>query len=434
MSPLPPSDGGPLRKLLVIAFHYPPDNTSTGVLRTFKFTEYLLRHRWRSRVISVPEHLYASRNPAGADVIPPEIEVERVWACDIKSAAGFRGIYPAWLAVPDRYWPWLFAGTRAGARAIRAGGIDAIYSTYPVPTAHLIGLRLKRRFGLPWIADFRDPWVEESMPPLRHRFEAKLEHAVVTHADRVICNTPAMRCGFLRTYPDVPAAKFVTITNGYDEADLAGIVPEHPSTFLILYPGVIDAENRNPLGLLRAVRLALDRGWLDARDLRIEFLGAGSYGESTQFRRDVEETGLGSVVHVVVDRIPYRRALARVAGADVVVVLSENLADEGGDRVQSWTSMQVPVKVYEYLRLGRPMLALVSGGAVQELLETIGGFSVFPPRDAEKVAQALRQHYAARTPARAELPSPTASVAAYSRENLTGLLAAELDAIRRPHA
>jgi len=415
--------------LLVLAFHYPPDNTSTGVLRTFKFTQYLLRHDWRSHVISVPERLYTSRNPPGADAIPSAITVERPWACDVKSMFGIRGVYPGWLALPDRHWPWLFAGSRAGARAIRKFGIDAIYSTSPVPTAHLIARRLKKRFGLPWLADFRDPWVEGSMPWWRQKVEGWMERAVVEAADQVICNTPAMQRAFLLAYPHIAKSKFVTITNGYDEADLANVTPVRVDKFQILHPGVIDAENRNPASLLRGVRKALDNGWLHDDNLQISFLGAGPYGNSTQFRRDIERTRLERIVDVVSERIPYRDALARMAGADVVVLLSEHLAESGRLEVQEWTSMQVPAKLYEYLRLGRPMLALVSEGAVKDLLVLAGVADPIPPSDIERVAFALKDHYAARKPPPSTLPNATAAVMAYSRENLTRQLARQLDTL-----
>jgi hypothetical protein len=205
-----------LKNLLVIAFHYPPDNSSTGVLRTAKFAEYLLRHDWCSHVVTAPSALYASRNPESTDAIPPQVTVDRTWGCDVKKVFGIRGVYPSWLGIPDRYWPWFFAARSAGARAIRGKVIKAIYSTYPLPTAHLVGLSLKTRFGLPWIADFRDPWATEGETGMAAKIEVFLERKVVSTADRVICNTPAMRRSFLARYPELPAERFVTITNGYD--------------------------------------------------------------------------------------------------------------------------------------------------------------------------------------------------------------------------
>ena len=420
---------GNLRTLLVVAFHYPPDNSSTGVLRTFKFTEYLLDHGWRSDVISVPETLYPSRNPPGAVAIPRQISVERVWACDVKTTFAFRGIYPSWIGVPDRYWPWMFSATRAGLKTIAKGGVSAIYSTYPVPTAHLIGLRLKKRSGLPWIADFRDPWVEETMPPVRHWLESKMERSVIENADRIICNTPAMRRSFLKRYPDIPESRFVTITNGYDEADLKDINPVPLEKFQILYPGGIDDENRNPRGLFAGIRLALDSGWLNSEDLVVTLLGCGPYADSARFIADLKRYRLESFVQITKDRIPYQKALARMAGADVLVVLSENLGgtDQSGN-IQAWTAMQVPAKVYEYLRLGRPMLALVSSGAVEELLTKTGAGFPIPPDDTRRVAEALKDLYQRRNnPLPKENREVRSEISQYSRRNLTVQLAKELN-------
>lgn len=423
-----------MNNLLVIAFHYPPDNSSTGVLRTYKFTEYLLSHAWRSHVITAPSVLYASRNPVGMDEIPPQIKVDRAWGCDVKQAFGIKGVYPAWLGVPDRYWPWFFAARRAGARAIRNGGMDAVYSTYPLPTAHLIGLSLKKRFGLPWIADFRDPWATEGENGLAARIEMRLERKVVYAADRVICNTPAMRSSFLARYPNLPPERFITITNGYDEKDFASIVPVRTPKFQIFYPGSIDAENRNPKGLFAGIRLALDEGWLNREDLLVTFLGAGSYADSASFRQDLKASALESYVDIVKQRIPYRDALARMAGSDVVVVLSENLAGDGTDgSIQQWTAMQVPAKLYEYLRVGRPLLALVGEGAVKELLEKTGAGVPIRSSDTEQVALALKRYYEASRGETTSVNPLKAGIFEYSRENLTVLLARELDSLIASH-
>jgi hypothetical protein len=422
--------GCDLKNLLVIAFHYPPDNSSTGVLRTLKFTEYLLRHDWRSHVVTAPSDLYVSRNPAGEAEISAQVQVERAWACDVKQTFGIRGIYPAWLGIPDRFWPWFFAARRTGARAILDGGMDAIYSTYPLPTAHLVGLSLKKQFGLPWIADFRDPWATEGEQGLAARIERRLERKVVLAADRVICNTPAMRRSFLARYPGEAPEKFVTITNGYDEKDFASITPVPSGKFQVFYPGSIDPENRNPKGLFAGIRHALDRGWLNPGDLRVTFLGCGPYADSAPFRHDLQTCGLEPFVEIIRDRIPYRDALARMAGSDVVVVLSENLSDDDRDSsIQQWTAMQVPAKLYEYLRVGRPLLALVGDGAVKELLERTGAGAPISSRDTEQIALALKRCYETRQQATPVAGQVDPRVSAYSRENLTVLLAHELNAL-----
>ncbi len=417
-------------RLLVIAFHYPPDNSSTGVLRTLKFTEYLADHGWSSEVISVPEELYESCDPGLAAKIPRHVNVHRVRAADVKRLLGVRGVYPRALAFPDRYWPWMRAAVRKGAELIAAGRIDALYSTYPMATAHLIGLRLHSRFGLPWVVDFRDPWIEDSMPPVRRWAEGLLERRVIAHAGRVICNTPAMHHYLLGRYPGLAPEKFVTITNGYDEKDFAGLEPEAIGKFEILYPGAIDGGNRDPLPFLAGVRLALERGWLDRDDLQVTLLGCGPYADSAVFRQALQRSGVADIVAVYRDRLPYRRALQRMAGADLLLALSEPIGTgAAARRNRTWTYMQVPAKTYEYLRVGRPILALMSGGAVAELLERVRGIRTIPPQDTESVARLLRRQYGSRRSVTPPPGEPPPGVGDYSRERLTARLAAELDVL-----
>jgi glycosyltransferase involved in cell wall biosynthesis len=420
-----------IRRLLVVAYHYPPENTSTGVLRTLKFTQYLGNHGWHSHVISVPESLYRVTDPESAKRIPSHVRVHRVWAADIAKSCSIRGVYPGALAFPDRYWPWLFAAARKGGELVRDKGVDALYSTYPMPTAHLIALWLKRRYGLPWIADFRDPWVENSIPLVRRKAEGFLERAVVRNADRVICTTPAMTRFLARRYHDLPQEKFVTIPNGYDEADFRDLVPTASADFEILYPGTISGSNRNPEPLFRAIRLALDRGWLDRNDLKLTFLGCGPYGLSDAFQDTLDRYRLREHTELVIKRIPYSAALKRLANASVLVVLSEVLGTGSPSEVaREWARYTIPAKIYEYLRLGRPTLILGTGDALAELLRDTGAAALLSPTDTEGTALELRDHYANRTSTTAGTRAALMqSVARYNRERLTELLARELNAL-----
>ena len=423
-----------MRKLLVVVFHYPPDNSSTGVLRTLKFTQYLGRRGWGTEVISVPTGLYLARDAKLAEQIPSHTRVTRVWAPDLSKALAVKGRYPGIATFPDRYWPWLFQGVGAGVRIAKESGAEAIFATSPVPSALLIGVLLKLRTGLPLVIDFRDPWVDNATPPIRRFFEAALERWFMRRADRIICNTPALRRDFLARYPEVPPERFVTITNGYDEPDFTALdVPASPK-FEIIYAGMLQKAHRNPDTLLRGVRLALDRGWLDPDDLKLSFLGTDKWAASEEFTARLVELGLHEKTEVVAERIAYHDALKRLAAASVLLVL---LHGEGSGDVaeanKEWWGLTVPAKVYEYLRIGRPMLVLVDDGAVAELLRETGGGVPIPPHDVERIAQALRDLYAqwrsAGSVRRSGVPE---AVQKYSRENLAGRLADELEALCGP--
>ena len=408
-----------------MAFHFPPDNSSTGVLRTLKFTQYLLDHGWVSEVLSVPESLYANRDEELARRIPREVAVHRVWAADAKELFGLRGRYPAFVEVPDRYWTWYFAARKKGGELLRRGGFAAIYSTSPHPTALLIGRALKRRTGLPWVIDFRDSWVDDLLGPVRRRVDGWLERRVIAAADAVVLNTPAMHRYYVRNYADLPAAKFVTITNGYDESDFRGIALSRPERFEIVYAGAINDGNRSPLPLLRALAAARSRGWIGQQDLRLTFLGCGAYGTTDAFRRLLAEHGLGEATEVVDRRVPYGEALRRQAAASLVVVLVDYVA--GG---RDWTTMQVPAKLYEYIRLGNRTLILAAGQAVIEFLAGVGWPPPIPPNDTERVAAALRAAYEEhRQPAGGAPAQVARGMERYERRALTADLARVLDGV-----
>ena len=414
-------------RVLIIAFHYPPDNTSTGVQRTLKFTQYLVEQNWVSDVITVNKKLYYSVDDNLLDSIPAGTKVYSCDAFDAKKAFSIRGIYPSFVAVPDRYWSWIFTGFKKAKSVIQDNKNEVVYSTYPVPSALLIGLLLKTKVKLPWVVDFRDPWVEDSMPFFRRKFEGYLEKQVLQKADLVVCNTNRMKVWFHERYPKINRDKFVTIPNGYDESDLQDIVPERSEKFEILYTGIIGGHNRNPLPLLQAVRYSLDKNWIDESDLLVTFLGAGSYGSSTQFHAQISDLKLENVVKVTEQRIPYKKALNKTAGADVVIVLSEPLGDDRKSVAErQWSHLQVPAKVYECMGIGSQILALVSEGAVADIIDETNIGLYRSPKDIEGIALCLKAFY--ENHKNKVEPEKTLSnkIGNYSRKRLTGILAKNL--------
>ncbi|NJL55865.1 glycosyltransferase family 4 protein, partial [bacterium] len=109
---------------------------------------------------------------------------------------------------------------------------SVIYTTSAPFSSHLIGARLSRQTGLPWVADFRDPYAADSRVGPHTAFHravrARLEYGWVQQAKRVIATTERTTADFQSRYPAEPAERWVTITNGYDEADFAHEPPPRP--------------------------------------------------------------------------------------------------------------------------------------------------------------------------------------------------------------
>lgn len=153
-----------VKRVLMIAYHYPPVRGSSGVQRTLKFSRYLADYGWEPIVLTAHPRAYSGIGNDQLHEVPEHITVKRAFALDTARQLSFRGAYPGFLALPDRWVSWWLGAVPAGLNLIRKYKPTVILSTYPIATAHLIGLTLARLTGLPWIADFRDSMTEEAHP------------------------------------------------------------------------------------------------------------------------------------------------------------------------------------------------------------------------------------------------------------------------------
>src|SRR6185295_18814484 len=129
----------------MVAFHYPPFSGGSGIHRTLKFTQYLPEFGWQPVVLTASRQAYRSQN--GQRAIPQGIEIARAFALDTKRHLSFRGKYLQSLALPDQWVSWWPAAVARGLSLIRRHRPKVIWSTYPIATAHLIGLTLHRLTG-----------------------------------------------------------------------------------------------------------------------------------------------------------------------------------------------------------------------------------------------------------------------------------------------
>jgi hypothetical protein len=166
-------------------------------------------------------------------------------------------------------------------------------------------------------------------------------------------------------------------------------------------------------------------GHIPREDLRITFLGCGSYGTTESFRQTLERHALQSVTEIVPHRVPYRDALRRQASAALIAVLVDDVT-QGRD----WTTMAVPAKLYEYVRLGNRTLILATGQAVTEFLVSVGLPTPIAPSDTGRVVAALRVAYEQhRDPERGSTPALPRGMERYERRALTAELAGLLGSL-----
>jgi len=314
------------RKLLMVAYHFPPLAGSSGIQRALRLVQHLPGFGWEPLVLTADPRAYERTSPDQVVDIPVGTVVERAFALDAARHLSIAGRYMAWTARPDRWASWRFDAVRRGMRLIREHRPDAIWSTYPIATAHVIGAELQRRSGLPWVADFRDPMLQEGYPadPTAWQHFKRIEGDSFARASLTLVTTPGAARYYAERYTQLKH-KIRVVENGYDEESFAAAeavlgrerTPLHPSGLTLLHSGVVYPYERDPIQLMRALRMLVDRGTLRPGQLRIRFRASG---HDDLIRGLADQHGVGSFVETL-PPVGYREALTEMLRADILLVM-----------------------------------------------------------------------------------------------------------------
>ncbi len=402
-----------MKHLLLIAFHYPPAATSSGVQRAIAFSRHLPEHGWRVTVYTVQERAH----PPGPkpEPIPEGVRVVRGFALDTARHLTIAGRYPRLLALPDRWASWGLFGLSAAMNIVREDRPDLIMSTYPIASAHWLAERLARKTGIPLVADFRDPMVDPHYPVVgsQRKIRRGIEDAIAQRCALGLCTTP----GTLSAYRDryTPADKWRLLPNGFREDSFAGIAPAaRPagSPRLLLHSGVVYPSERDPRQLFAALATLKQSGRISAATLRLRFRACG---HEQLFQPQVDALGIADLVEFA-PPIPYREALAEMLGADALLLMQA-----------SNCNAQVPAKLYEYFRARRPILALTdAAGDTARSLQEVACARLAPLDDEAAISAALPGFLDALPDLQGRVMDE-ATVQTYSREGQCQQLAQWLD-------
>jgi glycosyltransferase involved in cell wall biosynthesis len=387
-----------LQRLLMLAFHFPPFKGSSGMQRTLGFCRHLPDFGWQPVVLSAHPRAYPNVAPKGDLQLPAHVHVERAFALDAARHLSILGRYPRVLALPDRWWAWVAGAYWRGMSMIKRLQPAALWSTSPIVSAHLAALLLHRRTGLPWIADLRDPMTEPGYPadPLVYRVHRWVEEQIVKEARRVVLVTPGAERIYRERYPQADASLWACIENGYEEADFtaAGPVPADTRSgnqpVVLLHSGTIYTRERDPRPLLQAIAELLAAREISAATLELRLRATG---DDALYGRMIEELGIGSVVKLAPE-LPYREALREMQSVSGLLVLQGSACNN-----------QIPAKAYEYLRAGRPIVALTDpNGDTARLLRANGVRHIAPIDDVAAIRRAILE-FVSTAPASPTVPA-----------------------------
>lgn len=420
------------RTILIISHDFPP--ALAGVRRIVKFAKYLPEFGYEPVVVC------AAHDPAKpvdhetlAQVEAQGYPVVRTRSIDpyrllrrgagsgapktASASSGSRGIFSRmaravapWVFVPDEYVGWVPFATSAAADLIRSGRIDCILTTSYPNSAHLPGLRLSSRFGVKWVADFRDGWTQNPyfgrMPtPLHASLSAGLERRVARRADALVTVSQpiARHLGEISGSPQ----KVHVIANGFDRSDYEGIEPLQFDRYTVAYTGTL-FMHRTPEAFFRALKQVTQS--MPGR-VQVVF--------RTQFKPEHEQLiaqyGLSDVVRNL-GMGSYRESLQLQMSADALLVLEAEAPN---------SEIMLTQKIFEYMAAGKLVLALAPEGALADVVRNTGIGRVVSPDDADAAAVAIQELVSGQ----AIFQRDEKLIASYDRRELTRSLAQVLDSV-----
>ena len=366
-------------RVLIITYHYPP-SPAVGGLRSAGLVKYLpefghdplvLTPEFAGRGRSYPEVVETGYRDVLADLkaklrLDPRRSVHQQFKLSEQSSSAAApwhskvlNFAASCIAYPDPYKGW----TRFAIDAIRkfqtGPRIDVILSSAPPATSAMIAAQAKALLRCPWIADFRDLWVDNlaaTTPPVLRRMQRRLEKKTLSAADALVTVSEPWANRLRQSYP----SKSVTaITNGFDPADFAGDCPPLTPFFSITYTGQLYQGKRDPSPLLQSLQQLFAAGLLDRRRVRVRFYGP----REPWLAAAAQQFGVQDVVQIE-GPVTRSEALQRQRESQLLLQLGWADTRETGQHTG---------KLFEYLGTRRPILA-VGGvrGVMTELLQQTG--------------------------------------------------------------
>jgi glycosyltransferase involved in cell wall biosynthesis len=299
---------------------------------------------------------------------------------------------------PDGEIGWLPFAVRAALRAHRNSGFDVVYSTASPVTAHLVAGIVKHLTGVPWVAEFRDPWlgnpVAARLPWLHRRLQVKLERWIVSSADRLVFLSPSTMRLYRRRYPG--AADMVTIPNGYEpsEAMAPSTSPDRAGRYRLVWTGTLYRPGELQV-FLEAVGGLVARRPDVADRLQVDFYGHVS-SECAAVAGRLSGVLMGAMVRFP-GFVPRHEALRAIADADAALVMLGNGPGMG---------QFIPGKLFEYLGQGKQVLAVLPPGDARDVLDGLG-WGVIADPNVEDIGRAIERLLAQPAPARRPDPDGT---------------------------
>lgn len=424
------------KKVLIFTYYFPPAG-GVAVQRFLKFSKYLPQFGWEPIIVTVKNGSYPYYDESLLNELSPELKVYRTDTFEpfelynlLKGKKGKampvvsvgaqqkRSLFQrlseyvrANYFIPDARKGWVPYAVKQAEEIIKEHTIDAVITTGPPHSTHLIGLQLKKKYGIKWVADFRDPWTGIFYNNILPRTESTkqkdiaLETEVLQTADLVTVISPGMKKEF-----ETRAKAIEVVMNGYDEQDFEKQVqPDNSSVFTIRYVGNLMASQNAP-GLWSALKRLKQEGY----QYKLEFIGR----VDEPIKESIAINGLADN-STYIDFVKHQQAIELMQQAHLLLFAIPDVKDN---------TLILTGKLFEYLASKSNIISYgpVSGNAA-EILQNTGRNNMIDFADTNESYNQLKtalDYYAMH---KQGYKYNNGAEKVYSRKNQAGLLSGLLN-------
>ncbi len=382
-------------KVLMIAYAFPPIGGS-GIQRTLKFVKNLRSFGWEPVVLTVGKTAWTMKDESLLEEVPEEVEIVRI--DDVKQEeidnlmikevirfysnivkdekvfteylsmikANINDLYK-YLLIPEYQSLWAMKVCKLIDKYVDIKSIDMIYTTADPYANTFIGNFIKKKYNKSWVVDFRDEWTnhhykEYDKSSITYKVEFEMEKSIVEAADKIITTTPISSDNYRNIF-NLSKNKVKTITNGYDEDDFKEIRPlnKKNKVFTIMHNGIFH-NGKNPVTFLYAISNLISKNLIDKSSIRVYFTIEDEYKDL------IKKLGLQNIVEYL-GYLEHKKSLQIANKCDVLLLVVGS-----GEKL----NVVYTGKIFEYLRLGKPILSLApENGVIDNLInENKKGYNV----------------------------------------------------------
>ncbi len=432
-----------MKKVLIITYYWIPSG-GAGVQRWVKFTKYIRDFGWEPIIYTPENPEFPSIDTSFEKDIPTDIQILKtpIWEPynlyryikgnkngALKASFISENNKQSWkdklsilirgnFLIPDPRFFWVRPSVKYLSNYIEANPVDAIISTGPPHSMHLIGMKLKKRFQhIPWIADFRDPWTnidfykELNLSYISDKIHHNLEKKVIQSTDTLLVVSQGMK----EEYSTFKPKKIQIITNGYDNDDMKLSDIHLDKKFSISHIGSLNTA-RNPYTVWKVLNKICSENQKFKEDLLIQLVGKVDYTVIEDIKKFQLENNL-----LKIDYLTHQEAIIKQQSSQVLLLLINQSNNAKGI---------LTGKFFEYLSAKRPILGVgpTDGDAADILKETKAGYMVDfeDETETEKIILMYYELYLNN-----KLIVDSQSVEKYSRKNLTNELSDILNSLTK---